>query len=68
MSIIEGFTVKFDELCGEICALREQLATLGDQVTTLESVLAGLKTQATPATGARSVTQPAATTGKSTVK
>lgn len=59
MSIIEGFTVKFDELCDEICALREQFVTLGDRVATLETALSNLKPQVAPNTRPAAQSAPA---------
>lgn len=50
MSMIEGFMTKFDQVCDEICALRER-------VEALESAVASVKIQT--AAGAKSVAQPA---------
>ncbi len=64
MSVMEGITAKLDNLCDEICALREQFTTLSAQVATLEETLANVKAQ--PAAGTRSASQPPPATSKTT--
>lgn len=69
MSVLSGFTIKFEELCGEICALRDRVESLEESVASLKIQTAASARPATstppPAAPARAS---AATSAKSATK